>query len=82
MSDLLTLRPSHWSGCDSGQRQGVGVLGTSPGERLTGVAIVVYVYIKIFVLVFIGTITETCIYWNKLKDQWTMPIVHGYDLQK
>ena len=40
------------------------VLGTSPGERLTGVAIVVYVYIKIFVLVFIGTITETCIYWN------------------
>ena len=64
MSDLVTLRPSHWSGCDSGQRQGVRVLGTSPGERLTGVAIVVYVYIKIFVLVFIGTITETCIYWN------------------
>ena len=64
MSDLLTLRPGHRSGCDSGQRQGVRVLGTSPGERLTGVAIVVYVYIKIFVLVFIGTITETCIYWN------------------
>ena len=40
------------------------VLGTSPGERLTGVTIVVYVYIKIFVLVFIGTITETSIYWN------------------
>ena len=49
---------------DNGLRQGVKVLRTSPGERLTGVAIVVYVYIKIFVLVFIGTITETCIYWN------------------
>ena len=40
------------------------VLGTSPGERLTGVAIVVYVCVKILVLVFIGTITGTCIYWN------------------
>ena len=38
------------------------VLGTSPGERLTGVAIVVYVCVKI--LVFIGTIIETYIYWN------------------
>ena len=40
------------------------VLGTSPGERLTGVAIVVYVCVKTLVLVFIGTTTETCIYWN------------------
>ena len=40
------------------------VLGTSPGERLTGVAIVVYVCVKIYVIVFIGTFTETCIYWN------------------
>ena len=40
------------------------VLGTSPGERLTGVAFVVYVCIKIYVLVFIGTIIETYIYWN------------------
>ena len=57
------------------------VLGTSPGERLTEVAIVVYVCKD----------TCTCIYWNDywniylleyLKDQWTMPVVHGYDLQK
>ena len=30
------------------------VLGTSPGERLTEVAIVVYVCVKILVLIFIG----------------------------
>ena len=40
------------------------VLGTSPRERLTEVAIVVYVCVKILVLVFIGTIIETYIYWN------------------
>ena len=40
------------------------VLGTSPRERLTEVAIVVYVRVKILVLVFIGTIIETYIYWN------------------
>ena len=40
------------------------VLGTSPGERLTGVAIVVYVCVKILVLVFIGTIIGTYIYWS------------------
>ena len=40
------------------------VLGTSPRERLTGVAIVVYVCVKILVLVFIGTIIETYVYWN------------------
>ena len=60
---------------DNGLRQGVKVLGTSPGERLTGVAIVVSVYIKIFVLVFIGTITETCIYWNT-KGSQTYQIDH------
>ena len=57
------------------------VLGTSPRERLTGVAIVVYVCVKILVLVFIGTIIETYLL-EYLKDQWTMLIVHGYDLQK
>ena len=46
------------------ERQGVRVLGTSPRERLTEVAIVVYVCVKILVLVFIGTIIETYIYWN------------------
>ena len=40
------------------------VLGTSLRERLTGVAIVVYVCVKILVLAFIGTIIETYIYWN------------------
>ena len=40
------------------------VLGTSPRERLTGVAFVVYVFVKILVLVFVGTIIETYIYWN------------------
>ena len=40
------------------------VLGTSPRERLTEVAIVAYVCVKILVLVFIGTIIDTYIYWN------------------
>ena len=39
-------------------------LGTSSRQRLTEVAIVVYVCVKILVLVFIGTVIETYIYWN------------------
>ena len=38
--------------------------GTSPRERLTEVPIVVCVCVKILVLIFIGTIIETYIYWN------------------
>ena len=40
------------------------VLGTSPRERLTEVAIVLYVCVNILILVFIGKIIETYIYWN------------------
>ena len=39
-------------------------LGTSSRERLTAVAIVVCECVKILVLIFIGTINETYIYWN------------------
>ena len=39
-------------------------LGTSPRERLTGVAIVVCVCVRILILIFIGMIIETYIYWN------------------
>ena len=39
-------------------------LGASSRERLTEVAIVVYVCVKLLVIVFIGMIIETYIYWN------------------